>query len=225
MGEDNQPKHRQASRDLSRKKAKRETYERLLIICEGEKTEPQYLNEIKNELKLRTAHVQVFQSPLGTTPLQVVDGAEQIFLNGDPVRDIRPREFDRVFMVFDRDSHQTFFNALARVNSLNNYYQNDDGELTPFHAIPSLPCFELWLLFHFQNVQSPIQRWDVYKMLGQYLPCYQKGSKGHWQNTKEHLELAIQRSGAQIKLAKPMNGSGPSTAMHELVLHLLHLKD
>lgn len=225
MGADNQAKHRQASRDLSRKKAKRDTYERLLIICEGEKTEPQYLNEIKNELKLRTAHVQVFQSPLGTTPLQVVNGAEHIFLNGDLSRDIRPREFDRIFVVFDRDSHQTYFNALARVNSLNNHYLNDDEELTPFHAIPSIPCFELWLLFHFQNMQSPIQRSDVYKLIGKYLPGYEKGSKGHWQNTKENLDVATKRSMVQIGLAQPIAGVGPSTAMHDLVLHLLHLKD
>jgi hypothetical protein len=225
MGEDNQPKHRQASRDIGRKKARRGTYERLLIICEGEKTEPQYLNEIKNELKLRTAHVQVFQSPLGTTPLQVVNGAEQIFLSGDQARDIRPREFDRIFAVFDRDSHLNFFDALARANALNNHYENDDGEPTPFYAIPSLPCFELWLLFHYQNVQAPIHRQDVYRLLGQYLPGYQKGARGYWASTKHKLDDAIQRSEAQLTLARPRDGQGPSTTMHELVNYLLHLRD
>lgn len=47
MGKDNQAKHRQAARDLKRRAAVRQTYERLLIVCEGEKTEPQYLCEIQ----------------------------------------------------------------------------------------------------------------------------------------------------------------------------------
>lgn len=47
MGKDNQPKHRQAARDLKRRAAVRQPYERLLIVCEGEKTEPQYLREIQ----------------------------------------------------------------------------------------------------------------------------------------------------------------------------------
>lgn len=47
MGKDGQPKHRQAARELLRRKAQRQPAERLLIVCEGAKTEPLYLGEIR----------------------------------------------------------------------------------------------------------------------------------------------------------------------------------
>jgi hypothetical protein len=83
MGKDDQPKHRQKERDLRRRAAIRQPYERLLIVCEGEKTEPQYLDEIRQERRLATAHVQVRPSAFGTEPLQVVEYAEHLFRHGD----------------------------------------------------------------------------------------------------------------------------------------------
>ncbi len=46
MGKDDQPKHRQAARELRRRSAQRQPADRLLIVCEGSKTEPLYLEEI-----------------------------------------------------------------------------------------------------------------------------------------------------------------------------------
>ena len=103
MGRDNQPKERQKARDLHRKAAKRQPFERLLIVCEGEKTEPLYLDEIRRECRLTTAHVQVRPSADGTESLQVVNFAERLFLEGDRAKAIDPLAFDRVIAVFDRD--------------------------------------------------------------------------------------------------------------------------
>ncbi|MEZ5622529.1 MAG: hypothetical protein R3E78_15035 [Burkholderiaceae bacterium] len=58
MGKDGQPKHRQAARELMRRKAQRQPAERLLIVCEGSKTEPLYLGEIRQQLRLPSANVQ-----------------------------------------------------------------------------------------------------------------------------------------------------------------------
>ena len=96
MGRDNQPKHRQA-RDLKRRKEWHAPYQRVLIVCEGEKTEPLYLGEIRQEHKLASANVQVWPSALGTEPLQVVEYAEQLLRCGDRAKGIEPLSFDRVF--------------------------------------------------------------------------------------------------------------------------------
>lgn len=92
MGKDNQPKHRQKERDLRRRTAIRQPYDRLLIVCEGEKTEAQYLDEIRQELRLATAHVQVRSSGFGTQPAQVVEYAEHLFRNGDRAGGIQAQE-------------------------------------------------------------------------------------------------------------------------------------
>ena len=86
MGKDNQPKHRLEKRNIARKTASRRPIARVLIVCEGEKTEPNYLNAIRESLRLGTASIKVLNSLLGTDPLKVVDYAEQLFLKGDPDR-------------------------------------------------------------------------------------------------------------------------------------------
>ena len=71
---DRHPKERQAAK-LARKNASRNSHDRILIICEGKKTEPQYFNEIRQYYRLNTAYVGILQSEYGTSPQQVVDFA------------------------------------------------------------------------------------------------------------------------------------------------------
>ena len=47
MGRDNQPKDRQRIQ-LERKENQRDSYERILIVSEGTKTEPLYFKEIRS---------------------------------------------------------------------------------------------------------------------------------------------------------------------------------
>ena len=63
--------------ELARQQAKRESYDKVLIVCEGTKTEPNYLNEIKDELKLSTANISIAPSP-GSDPVSVVVHAESL---------------------------------------------------------------------------------------------------------------------------------------------------
>ncbi|MGB5232290.1 MAG: RloB family protein [Desulfoprunum sp.] len=156
MGKDNQPKHRQKARDLRRRAARTAPYERVLIVCEGEKTEPLYFKEIRHEYRLSTANVQVWPSSSGTDPLNVVDYAALLFNKGDRAKQIQPRAFDLLFAVFDRDEHTTFNQALERAKALDGRLKNDLGEPVSFRAIASVPCFELWLLLHFDDVYAPI---------------------------------------------------------------------
>jgi hypothetical protein len=197
----------------------------LLIVCEGEKTEPQYLNEIRQAFRLMSAHVQVQPSALGTAPIQVVGHAERLFNQGDSDKGIVAKAFDRVFVVFDRDEHPSYHAALSKVQSLDKHLLNSDGRRVPFRAIASVPCFELWLLLHFEEVQAPIQRQRVYQLLRQYLPAYDKGKPGCWASTRHLWEAAAARAVAQAATTTAHDGQEPYTDMHELVSQLVHLKD
>ncbi len=225
MGRDNQPKHRQKARDIRRRAAQIAPYKRVLIVCEGKKTEPLYLNEIRQEYRLSTANVQVCQSMLGTDPLNVVEYAELLFNEGNRAKQIIPRAFDLLFAVFDRDEHATYFQALTRTKALDGRLKNDLGESVSFKAIASVPCFELWLLLHFKDVYAPIHRNQVYSILSRYLPGYEKGQGGHWVATKSWLNDAMQRAQALEKTTTAENGSYPYTEMHQLVSQLIHMKD
>lgn len=225
MGQDNQPKHRQVARDLKRRAAVRQPYDRLLIVCEGEKTEPQYLRDIQRELRLATAHVQVLSSPYGTAPLQVVEYAERLFLKGDRDKSIEPGSFDRIAVVFDRDEHHTYHAALVKAAALHGRLKNDAGERVPFDVIASVPCFELWLLLHFEDVLAPLSPREAGERLRVHLPAYEKGQGGHWAATKNRREVATERATLLAAAATAHDGTEPYTAMHELVSRLVHLKD
>ena len=225
MGRDNQPKHRRQARVLKRRAVRRAPYERLLIVCEGEKTEPLYINEIRRDYRLASANVQVRPSVLGTQPLQVVEYAEHLFRNGDRARQIEPRAFDRVFTVFDRDDHRTYHAALAKADELDNSLTNDEGKRIPVAAIASVPCFELWLLLHFEDVLAPMHRLGVLAALKKHLSGYDKGQAGNWDATKARLDTAIQRAQAKANTTGARDGTESFTNMHELVLRLVQLKD
>ena len=62
MGQDNQAKVRQLRREESKKKI--DAYDRILIVTEGKKTEPNYFQEIKFFYKLSSANVQCRYSEL-----------------------------------------------------------------------------------------------------------------------------------------------------------------
>lgn len=224
MGQDNQPKHRVQTRDLRRRSAKRKPYERLLIVCEGSKTEPNYLNEIRIELKLPTANVLVWPSELGTAPIQVVEYAENVFLHGDSHHNIRAREFDRIIAVFDRDDHDSYHQALAKCAELNGRHKNSDRNSVSFVAIASVPCFELWLLLHFEDVHAPLHRNEVYQRLSLHLPGYEKGQSGHWAAIRQSLDIATTRAQARGELTNAENGQELFTNMHVLVDLLMQLK-
>lgn len=150
MGRDNSPKERQR-RQLERKLGRRASYDRILIVSEGSKTEPNYFKEIRAEYRLHSANVEVQPGALGTQPIQVVEYARELFEKGDSHKGIRPRVFEQVYAVFDRDDHPTFHDALARARALDGTLRNDLKQPVKFVAIPSRPSFEFWLLLHFED--------------------------------------------------------------------------
>ena len=223
MGKDNQPKARQ-TKQLARKSSRREGYDRILIVSEGSKTEPLYLNEIRTKFRLSTTNVQVQNSQYGTSPLQVVEYAEHLLKNGDENKYIEPHAFEQVFVVFDRDDHITYHQALSKAATLNGKLRNDLKQPVSVQAIVSVPCFELWLLLHFEDILAPLHRDVVYQRLRQYLPNYDKGQVGYYQQTCNYSSAATQRAEQLAQLTNAHNGVEPYTDMHRLVTLLTTLK-
>ena len=63
MARDNSPWERQR-KQLERKLNRRASYDRILIVSEGSKTEPNYFREIRATNRLHTANVEVQPSEL-----------------------------------------------------------------------------------------------------------------------------------------------------------------
>lgn len=223
MVRDNSPKIRQAMQ-LERKQGRRASYDRILIVSEGSKTEPNYFNEIRSSFRLHTANVVVRPSELGTAPLQVVHYAKQLFLDGDRHRNIQRLAFEKVFAVFDRDDHESYSNALKTAESLDGKLRNDNKQVIRFQAVPSIPSFELWLLLHFENVQSQVDRHEVLRRLKKHISQYEKGYIGTFNMTHEHLGLALSRAEKLGQHNSAYTHPEPYTAVGTLVQLLTGLR-
>ena len=188
MARDNSPQIRQRAQ-LERKKNRRATYDRILIVSEGSKTEPLYFEEIRETYRLHTANVEVRPSGAGTEPIQVVQYARDLFEYGDVHKHIRRGAFEQVFAIFDRDDHHTYFDALKLAASLDGRLRNDAKQPVVFRAIASVPSFELWLLLHYEDIQHPLHRNEVITRLKQRLPGYEKGSGGNFSATRRAIQI------------------------------------
>jgi len=96
-------KARKAS-SLKRARARRSPYDTALIVCEGGKTEPNYFKSLRDDLKLNTANVEITGDTGGSAPDNVVEHGLRYY-----------GEYDKVFCVFDKDSHPTYQQAVDRV--------------------------------------------------------------------------------------------------------------
>lgn len=224
MGRDNHPKVRQLARKVH-KEARRASYARILIVTEGSKTEPLYLEEICAEYQLHSANVAVQPSHLGTAPIQVVRYAKQLFEEGDLYKGIHPKRFDQIYAVFDRDDHASYFDALNQARSLDGKLRNDSNERVSFRAMASVPSFELWLLLHYEDVQAPIHRDEVLRRLTLHIPGYEKGSGGAFAATRARLDVGSQRARALSGRFNAYTEPEPYTSMVDLVTLLTTLRD
>lgn len=215
MGRDNHPRERQL-RALARKKGKRPPYPRVLIVTEGEKTEPRYFEEIRKKLRIAPAHIAIMDSRYGTEPRQVVEYAVNQF------RD-RSKAFDQIFAVFDRDEHRTYHDALRACPNTTLF--NDEKRRVELLAVPSNPCFEFWLLLHYEDVHHLFHRDEIYRKLKQHIPDYEKALVGTFERTQPALQNAINHAKRLQVQYRPENDTeGPYTNVDAVVELLLSMK-
>ena len=223
MARDNSPKERQR-RQLERKLGRRAGYDRILIVTEGTKTEPNYFGEIRSTFRLHTANVGIYPGALGTAPIHVVEYARQLFEEGDRHRHIPPRAFDQIYAVFDRDDHASYHDALTCAEQLDGKLRNDSKQKVSFKAVASVPNFELWLLLHFENIQAPIHRDDALARLQVHIPDHAKGAPYTFTTTSPLLPDAMERAAALAGQFTARDEPEPFTAIGPLVDLLIKLK-
>jgi len=216
--------------DTARQKASRKPFDNVLIVCEGEKTEPYYFEEMRVCLDLDSANIEIDGS-CGSSPRSVVEHAKKLFN--------RERNnlgnYDRVFCVFDRDQHATFSYALGEISSINRALKKE-GYLKKevFTAIQSIPAFEYWFLLHFTASTKPYSPLPTKSVGDQviddlkiYLPDYEKKQEGIYKYFIENglIDGAKAHSNRIFENSKNTGNINPSTNVHNLVEYLEALKD
>lgn len=195
-------------RDLERRSRNEPERPRFLIVCEGSKTEPNYFEDARVFYRIGTADVEICGKECGSAPISVVEFAEKRY-------EEEKRSYERVFCVFDRDSHPSFNEAVARVRS-----RAADG----FVAIYSVPCFEFWILLHFRESRKAYVREGerspcsaLLEDLAADFPGYRKGMEDVFGRLETRLHDARRRAVRVIADAERTGDINPSTLVHQLI--------
>ncbi|MEQ1593799.1 MAG: RloB family protein [Casimicrobium sp.] len=188
-----------------------------MIVCEGTKTEPHYLAELLIDLRIRPQSVRIAPND-GVSPDRVVAHALALYEEDSQTGD----SYDKVYCVFDRDNHTTFYGAVQRTRDL-----CIAGK--PFVAITSDPCFEVWLLLHFGYTDQPFQAAGR-KSVGDTVVAalkskpgfakYGKGQAGVYTTLKGSLEIAIEAARRLRDHAEATGSVNPLTSVDILVSEL-----
>lgn len=196
------------SRKLSRRPATRTPAARIVIVTEGQRTEPEYL---KNFARIHSAKtVEVIPIGIGAEPKAVVRRAvdELQKVKKDPLR-----RHDSVWAVFDRDEHQRFYEA---------------KDLASAHGVRlalSNPCFELWGIFHYRDWDASVDRHECQHILEEHCSTYSSsGSKLFidQEAIRENHYSAVERGKKSLIRRREEDDpeGNPSTAMHLLTEHI-----
>ena len=224
MGTDNLHHKRKAKAadDLERKQARKQPYEKILIVCEGEKTEPHYFKEVVDYYELNTANVRI-SGECGSAPRSVVEYGTALFAAEKKAFPKNP--YDRVYFVFDRDQHETYDEAMRKIKTMR--------PKNTFFAINSVPSFEFWLLLHFECTTKPFKSIGktssgnaVLKALKGYMPEYEKGSENTFMILFSRLATAKKNANlvnahAHATANKTDN---PTTQVHVLIEFMQNMK-
>ncbi len=199
----------------SKKNKSKEIIAYFLIVCEGEKTEPNYFKSFPQKAGKIIYDIQ-FEGG-GISTLKVVEKAIEI-------RDNSKQKYDRVWAVFDRDSFKasSFDNAIkkAEANNILCAWSNE--------------AFELWYLLHFHNRITAMNRTQYKSAIEASVNAIILNKKKPFEYKKNDKNMfsLLNKIGNQanaIKWAKALeeesdnqkySTQNPSTQVYKLVLEL-----
>ena len=126
---------------LARQSGVRNLEKRFLIVCEDEKSAPDYFRALKKHFKLSAASIEVVGSGSHSQPIQVVEQAIEI-KNRAKGRHSGTLPFEEVWCVIDGDYGAKIHNARAKAKA------------NHIELAISTKCFEYWVLLHFEEIDT-----------------------------------------------------------------------
>jgi hypothetical protein len=177
---------------------------KVLIICEDTKSGKRYLEDAAFRFrvndKVDVAHVE------HTDPRGIVQQA---------IARSKKRKYDTIYCVIDRDTHETFDEAVELAKPFQN-----------IELLVSYPCFEFWLLLHFKYSRKTYKKagklspGDQMLRALQKCPCmdlYDKGADiSFFDLLQDKLPTARKHATRVMTEALEVESFDPSTRLHNL---------
>jgi RloB-like protein len=221
----NHIKRRLIRDDITRKENGRQLRKQYLIICEGEKTEPNYFIALRDSLPKGVLNVCDFHiDGTGYNTQSLVNRAIEI---KDEWQRRYRRPVDKLWIVFDRDSFrsQSFNAAIQRCNNL----------APEVNAAWTNEAFELWFLLHFHYYNTSIDRANYQQLIE---ANFRGKGIDNFEYKKNSIEMysLLSKHGSQsdaIRNSKRLTNTwnrrvdfanlNPCTTVHKLIEEILSL--
>lgn len=159
----------------------------IVLVCEGQNTEPDYFNQFRRRFNGSMVRLEVIGE--GAAPVTIARAAALRKAELDKSRKNSDwSSNDQVWAVFDRDEHPKISDATAVCRAA--------GVSVAF----SDPCFELWLLLHLIDFDRPDDRHQVQRELEANLDCYSRKTRktADFDLLFDKIEEAERRASSQL---------------------------
>jgi len=179
-----------------------------LIVCEGE-TEQEYFEVVRIKYGLTNAEVVIADNTVGSAPISVVECAER-----------KSREqggYDKIHCVFDRNGHESFDRARTKIKALSGRKQ----KRLPIDEAISIPCFEVWVLLHFERTDTPfVNCEDVRRRIrDRHMAGYEKADASVARQLMANVDAALANAD-WLEPRAARNDYNPYTSVHRVLRHL-----
>lgn len=176
--------HKEAKALKDRKENTRDKRVRFLIVCEGERTEPNYFEALIRDQSSTVRDVSVKGE--GCATIALVKRALEIKEETERANAMR---FDRVWVVFDKDDFDDFNDA---INLAKKHH---------FKAAWTNEAFELWYYLHFEYLDTAISRRDYIQKLQKVIRKKMDNKSYKYEKKDPNIYNLLQKYGSE-KLAK-----------------------
>lgn len=186
--------------------SKRKSKNVILIVCEGNKTERLYFEELKRHKRLPTTQIK-FPKTMKTDPVGIVKHAIKLVEN----ESIDFKFGDQVWCVFDADNNTQ--QQLDKANKL-------AGKNIKLFL--SNPSFEIWYLLHFELYKDSINNEDLLNRLKNHIIGYEK-NKCYYTQVLNRQTDAITNAKALVSMHTENDidlfsiKSNPSTQIYKIL--------
>jgi len=207
-------------KEKQRKENDRNLRTYILIVCEGEKTEPNYFKGLKQSLpkgSLELRHIDIKGTAHNT--ISLIEKAQNI---RDEEEERHFRAFNEVWAVFDKDDFpdQNFNNAI-------NMGEKAERKI---NCAWSNEAFELWFLLHFEYLNTGVSRKQYQKKIEEHIHKATGNNNFSYEKSTENMYMLLNEYGNEgmaikyaSKLEEQFNNTNFNYAQHNPCTKVHHL--
>jgi hypothetical protein len=184
----------------------------IVIYCEGQNTEPSYIKKFSADVGTALIEVELIGGAGAlTTIVSKSLGRRKALLTAAQKASANSFESRfEVWAVFDADN-----NSSGAIKDARNRLR-DGGVGVAF----SNPCFEIWILMHYQEVDGPLTHHKAQGLLSKCMPSYNhgRGAEIDYEKIREFYFDALKRARAaeRRRLEERLPEGNPYTGVFKL---------